>query len=163
MANKTKKIVFSALFAALTCVATMVIKIPSPLSGYVNLGDSVVLTCGFMLGPVYGFFAAAIGSALADVFSGYLVYAPATFIIKGVMALIAYGLHKKFKKETVGLIISAVIAELFMCAGYYVFEGFMYGFGASLVNIPPNMVQGLFGIIVGFLLLNIFKKSNIQA
>ncbi len=162
MANKTKKLVFSALFAALVCVATMVIKIPSPLNGYINLGDSVVLMCGWLLGPLYGFFAAGIGSALADVFSSYVVYAPATFIIKGVMALIAYGLHKKFKNDTAGLIISAVVAELFMCAGYYVFEGFMYGFGASLVNIPPNMVQGVAGIIVGFILVKIFKKSNIQ-
>ena len=37
--NATQKIVIAALLAALTCVATMIIKIPSPLKGYLNLGD----------------------------------------------------------------------------------------------------------------------------
>ena len=157
MTNKTKKIVFSALFAALACVATMVIKIPSPLNGYINLGDSVVLLCGWLLGPAYGFFAAAIGSALADMFYGYMVYIPATFFIKGAVAAIACGLSKK-----TNLFISALVAELVMVAGYYVFEGFLYGFGASLVNIPPNMIQGAAGIIVGLLLVKVFKKSNIK-
>ena len=74
--NKTKKIVMAAMFAALCCVATMIIKIPSPLKGYINLGDCVVLLSGWMLSPAYAFLAAGIGSALADLFSGYLVYAP---------------------------------------------------------------------------------------
>ena len=55
---KTKKIVISALIAALACVATMVIQIPSPLKGYINLGDCVVLMAGWMLSPAYAFLAA---------------------------------------------------------------------------------------------------------
>ena len=157
MINKTKKIVFSALLASLVCVATMVIKIPSPLSGYINLGDGVVLLCGWFLGPVYGFLAAAVGSALADLFYGYMVYVPATFLIKGAVALIACVLSKKTKK-----IISAIVAEAVMVAGYYVFEGFLYGFGASLVNVAPNIVQATAGIVVGLLLMGVFKKTNIE-
>ena len=88
--SKTRKIVLTAMFAALCCVATMIIKIPSPLKGYLNLGDCIVLLSGFMLSPLYGFLAAGIGSALADLFAGYVIYAPATFVIKGVMALIAF-------------------------------------------------------------------------
>ena len=81
--NATQKLVLAALLAALTCVATMIITIPSPLKGYLNLGDSVVLLAGWMLSPVYGFLAAGLGSALADMFSGYVIYAPATFVING--------------------------------------------------------------------------------
>lgn len=157
MVNKTKKIVFSALLASLVCVATMVIKIPSPLSGYINLGDGVVLLCGWLLGPVYGFLAAAVGSALADLFYGYMVYVPATFLIKGAVALIACVLSKKTKK-----IISAIVAEAVMVAGYYIFEGFLYGFGASLVNVVPNVVQATAGIVVGLLLMGVFKKTNME-
>ena len=83
MKTKTQKIVTASMLAALTCVATMIIKIPSPLKGYINLGDASVLLSGWLLSPVYGFFSAGIGSALADIFSGYTVYAPATFLIKG--------------------------------------------------------------------------------
>ena len=41
--SNLKKLVLAAMFAALSCVATMVIQIPSPMSGYVNLGDCFVL------------------------------------------------------------------------------------------------------------------------
>ena len=69
---KTKKLIIAALMAALACVVTMIVKVPSPLKGYVNLGDCIVLIAGWILSPAYGFMAAAIGSAMADVFSGYV-------------------------------------------------------------------------------------------
>lgn len=153
----------AALLAALACVATMIIKIPSPLKGYINLGDCIVLIAGWMLSPVYGFLAAGLGSALADLFSGYVVYAPATFIIKGVMALIAfYGfklLHKRLG-DLPSRIISGTVAEIIMILGYVVFEGFMYGFGPSVVNIPANGVQGIAGLVLGIVLIKIFNKAR---
>ena len=66
MNGTTKKLVMASMFAALCCVTTMIIKIPSPLKGYLNLGDCVVLLAGFMLPPLYAFLAAGIGSALAE-------------------------------------------------------------------------------------------------
>lgn len=163
--NTTKKIVIAALLASLTCVATMIIKVPSPLKGYVNLGDCVVLLAGWMLSPVYGFLAAGLGSALADLFSGYVVYAPATFVIKGLMALVAfYGfklLHNKVG-NLASRIISGVVAEAVMVLGYFVFEGFLYGFAPSVVNIPANSVQGVAGLILGCVLVKIFEKSKIS-
>ena len=159
--NKTKKIVVAAMLAALTCVATMIIKIPSPLKGYLNLGDCVVLLAGWMLSPGYGFLAAGLGSALADIFSGYLMYAPATFVIKGLMALIAYYvyeiLHKKVK-NSVSRIVSGIFAETVMVLGYFLFEGVLYGFGPSVVNIPANTVQGIAGLILGCVLARIFYR-----
>lgn len=164
MISKTKKIVLSALIAALVCVATMIIKIPSPLKGYINLGDGIVLIAGWMLSPGYGFFAAGLGSALADLFSGYITYAPVTFIIKGTMALIAFFCFKLMSKKLGKLtseIIGAVLAEIVMIMGYFVFEGCMYGFAPSAVNIPANAVQGVAGIIIGITLIKVFEKSNI--
>lgn len=160
--SKTKKIVIASMFAALCCVATMIIKIPSPLKGYLNLGDCIVLLSGFMLSPLYGFFAAGLGSALADLLAGYIVYAPVTFIIKGVMALIAYFGFKLMQKKvgvTPSRIISGIVAEIIMILGYFTFEGFMYGFIPSAVNIPANAVQGVAGIILGVILAKIFDKS----
>ena len=162
--NTTQRIVMAALLAALTCVATMIIKIPSPLKGYLNLGDCVVLLAGWMLSPTYGFIAAGLGSALADTFSGYVTYVPATFVIKGLMALIAfYGfklLHSKLGNIS-SRIISGIVAEVVMVAGYFIFEGFLYGFGPSLVNIPANVIQGVAGLIIGTILVKVFEKSKI--
>lgn len=159
-----QKLALSAMLAALACVATMIIKIPSPLKGYVNLGDCIVLLSGWILPPGYGFLAAGVGSALADVFSGYAVYAPATFVIKGLMAVIAYLVFKiltKKMKDFPARLISGTLAEITMILGYFLFEGFMYGFSPSVVNIPANAVQGVAGLVIGIILIKIFQKQNL--
>lgn len=164
MESKVKKIVFSALLAALVCVATMIVKIPSPMKGYINLGDCVVLLSGFLLPPVYGFLAAGLGSALADLFAGYITYAPATFLIKGAMALVAYFCFKLLWKKIGKLaasIVGGVLAEILMILGYFVFEGFLYGFVPSLVNIPANGVQGVAGVLIGVILLKVLEKTKL--
>ena len=162
--NTTKRIVTASMLAALCCVATMIIKIPSPLKGYINLGDCVVLLSGWLLSPLYGFLAAGIGSALADVFSGYITYAPATFVIKGLMAIIAYFgfrlLHKRLGSFS-SRIISGTLSEIIMILGYFIFEGVLYGFIPSLVNIPANAVQGVAGLIIGTILIKVFEKNKI--
>ena len=161
--NITQRIVMASLLAALTCVVTMMIKVPSPLKGYLNLGDCVVLIAGWMLSPMYGFLAAGLGSALADLFAGYVTYVPATFVIKGVMALVAfYGyklMHRKLGSLT-ARIISGTIAEIVMILGYFLFEGVLYGFRPSLVNIPANTVQGLAGLVLGIVLIKVFAKAE---
>ncbi len=163
MKSKTKKIVIASLIAALACVATMIIKIPTPLKGYINLGDSIVLVAGWMLSPAYAFLAAGLGSALADVFSGYASYAPATFVIKGLMALIAlYGFRLLNKRlgNAPSKIISGFFAEVIMVVGYFVFEGFLYGFAPSMVNIPANAIQGIGNLILGVILIIALEKRN---
>ena len=141
----------------------LVIKIPSPLKGYLNLGDCVVLLSGWLLSPAYGFAASGIGSALADIFSGYIVYAPATFVIKGIMAIIAHscfmGMYNKLGNAP-SRIIGGALAEIEMILGYFIFEGFMYGFMPSVVNIPANAVQGIAGLIIGLILVKVFEKTK---
>lgn len=161
--TKTKRIVITALFAAITCVATMIIKIPSPLKGYINIGDAIVLLCGWLLPGSYAFLAAGIGSALADVLSGYIVYASATFIIKGFMALLALYLSKLMDKKAnpiISRIVSGITAELSMILGYFLFEGVLYGFVQSAVNIPANAVQGVVGIALALIILKALEKSK---
>ena len=164
MKNTTYKIVMSSLFAALICVATMLIKIPSPLKGYINLGDGIVLLAAWVLPLPYGLVAAGLGSALADLFSGYVVYAPATFAIKALMAVVAYSCYKliaKKVKSAMSRILSGILAEFVMILGYFLFEGIMYGFVPLLVNIPANAVQAVAGIMIGVVLITVFEKQNI--
>ena len=142
----------------------MLIKIPSPLKGYINLGDGIVLLAAWILPPAYGLIAAGLGSALADLYAGYVMYVPATFVIKALMAVAAYTVyHLLIKKipDTVSRILSGVLAEIVMILGYFLFEGILYGFGASLVNIPANGVQGVAGIVIGVVLITVFEKQNI--
>ena len=166
MTNKAiRTLVLAALFAALTCVATMVIQIPSPMNGYVNLGDCFVLLAGWVLGPLYGSLAAGIGSALADMFTGYMHYAPGTFLIKAVMALIAWAVAKALITRFGGKGISAVLAELFMVVGYYLYAGLLLGKGlgalGAAASIPGNLVQGAVGAVVAVLLFHIIDRYHL--
>ena len=69
-----KKLVMAALFAALACVATMSIKIPTPgTSGYIHPGDAIVILSGVVLGPVWGLLAAGIVTGLAGIGGGMAV------------------------------------------------------------------------------------------
>ena len=166
MKNTLHKSIMAAMFASLACVATMIVKIPSPLKGYLNLGDCIVLVAGWMLPPWYGALAAGLGSALADLFSGYALYAPATFVIKGGMALVAFavfGLLRARIGKFPSRLIGGILAELLMVMGYFVFEGFLYGFAPSVVNIPANAVQGVAGIIIGLLLIHPLERLKLTS
>lgn len=155
-----KKMVLAALFAALTVIATY-ISFPLPGNGYANIGDCFVILSGIILGP-YGIAAAALGSSLADVILGYVYYAPATFIIKGLMATVAFLLIGK--KEHVGAFkigISLLICEIIMIGGYFLFEIPLYGIGVALTDVIGNSIQGLVGAISSAVLYTVLKKSKI--
>lgn len=175
-ADRTKKIILSALFAALTCVGTMIIKVPTPTMGYIHPGDGFVLLSGLLLGPLWGGLAAGVGSALSDLIGGYFIYVPATLIIKALTAITAYyvftGLKKLIRVENdiPRLIIASILGELVMVAGYFLFEIFMLavanhtslsaGVIASLAGIVPNLIQGVFGVIIATVLHPLLKRLS---
>ena len=96
---KLRKLVLAALFAALCTVMTMVIQVPSPMQGYVNLGDCAVLLSAWVLGPWYGGAAAGLGSMLADLLS-YPHYAPGTLVIKFTMAVAAAYIFEAMRERS---------------------------------------------------------------
>lgn len=164
MNKKIFKPVVAALFAAIICVSTFLIQIPVVVTGgYINIGDCFVLLSGIVLGPVYSFLAAGIGSTLADILFGYFTYAPATFLIKGLMALIISLLLRSNKNFSLfKLILVGILAETVMIVGYFLYEFFVlsYGFGA-LAAVPGNLIQAFCGIILNTIMVKIID-SNIK-
>ncbi len=149
MKSLTKKLAFAALFAALCCVSTLIITVPLP-NGYFNTGDVFVLLSGWCLGPLYGAAAAAVGSALADLWSGFALYAPATFVIKGLNAalawLVACSIKKLMKKDSLDFlsrIVGAIAGETVMVLGYFLFEIVLYGFAGGTAALVGNVLQGV--------------------
>lgn len=146
------KLVLASVFAALCCVATMLIHIPIPATnGYVNLGDCVVLLGALMLGPLYGMAAGGIGSMLADLLLGYAAYAPGTLVIKGLMALCAALVFRALRgKSRFAVTVGALTGELIMVIGYFAFESTVLGYGlAAAASIPANAIQGVGGMLAG--------------
>ena len=150
-----KQLSFTATFAALCCVSTMLFTVPLPASGYFNTGDVFVLLCGWFLGPLFGSVAAGVGSAFADVLSGFALYAPATFFIKAFDAFVAYlvwvFLKKLIRKDTLDFLprtLSAIVGETVMVLGYFAFECVLYGTLGAIPNIFGNVLQGVCCLIL---------------
>ncbi len=159
--SKTVRAVIAAMLAAMVCIATMVITVPTAGGGYVNIGDSIVILSGWLLGGAYGALAAGIGSALADVLSGYAFYAPATFVIKALMAFVVslnVKMFKDMKNRVIPIVVSSVLAELIMLAGYFAFEAAMLGTGPATLSIAGNAVQGLVCLVLGNVLIPVISK-----
>ena len=157
----------TGLFAALGCVGTMVLQVPSPTGGYMNLGDAVVILGAWLLGPVYGAVAGGVGPAMADLLSGYAVYVPATLVIKAVMAMTAALMYRALGKK--GLLLSALAAEVPMVLGYWLFDAalvcaggtaFTAALSGASAGIPSNLVQAAFGAAASTLLLAALRRNG---
>ena len=181
----THTLIIASLMAALTCVGTMIIKVPTPTNGYIHPGDGFVqpwaqdgfvLLSGLLLGPIWGGLAAGIGSALSDLIGGYFIYVPATFIIKALTAFVGYFVFVFMKKvissktNPAPVIISGITGEAVMVVGYFLFEIYMLatvngssvqaGFVAATAGLIPNIIQGVFGVIISTVLYPLLTKLS---
>ena len=157
MNSNLKKVVTAALMAAFACTATMAIRIPTPgTGGYIHPGDAIVILSGVILGPSWGLLAAGIGSAMADLLGGYFIYVPITFAVKGVIAFIAgmiyHKLGKTSKTQYTAVILGGITDIILVAGGYFLCEIPLYGASAAAASIPANLIQGLGGLIIAFVL-----------
>ena len=150
-------------FAALTCAATMFLSIRSPLGGYFNMGDTLVLLSVLLLGRKWGTVSGALGAALADVFLSYFIYAPATLVIKALTALTALGVFHLFKKRNyVVLLLSCLLGEAVMVSGYFLFELFLYDLGGCWQNLLfTNLPQAAINAFAASLLYILLEKTHL--
>ncbi len=152
---QTRKLVLAAMFCALTFLGTCV-AIPVPVAGNLNFGDGFLLVAAWALGLPWGL-GAALGAMLSDLAMGYGIYIPATLVIKALMVVAAVLLRRAMEgihmPRLLRRILPGVAAELLMAAGYYLFESLfvLNSFTAALANIPFNLLQGLFAIILSTL------------
>ena len=158
--RKTKKLVLSALMAALVYVSTSIIQIPSPATnGYVNLGDCFVVLSGWLLGPWYGAAAAGIGSMLVDLLGSYAHYAPGTLDIKAADAMAAALIFRAMGRGKTGMLVSGVVGEIIMVLGYFAYAAMLLGKGlAAAASIPGNIAQGVAGVALGIALAVALQK-----
>lgn len=166
--SKTLRSIITALFAALICVATMLVQIPIPATGgYANLGDGIILICAFLMHPAQAAIAAGLGSMLADVLTGYVVFAPGTLVIKAGVALIGALVCHKLSgclgkgKHVLAMALAALLAECFMVLGYFFYEGVILGVGMAAVGgIAGNVGQGLVGALVSCVVAPVLEHTR---
>ncbi len=165
--NNVISISIIGIFAALICILTMIISIPIPATqGFINIGDAGVMFTGLIFGPFIGGLSGGIGSALADIFLGYTIYAPATLIIKGLEGLIIGIIanpRKNYTKLNYRDILAIIIGGLIMVFGYFIYEIILWGFAIALFEVILNgIIQfGLAGVI-SLILVLVARKNIIQ-
>ena len=152
---KHKKLVFSALMAALICVTAMLFPIPLG-AGYVFLSDCFVLLAAWVLGRKYGAAAAGMGAFLADIFTPNVIYAPASMLIKALMVLIVCAIRSPLW--------GAIFAELWMVLGYFLYAWLVIhrSIYAPLTSVPGNIVQGLIGMSAGLALRRSYYNTKLR-
>ena len=154
--TSTRQLILAALFMALTTVATMVIHIPVPATqGFVNVGDSFVLLSGLLFSHYYGALIGGVGSALADLFLGYTIFAPVTLIVKAIEALLASYIDRG---NTVSRVIAVIVGVTWMVFGYFIFEVFMFDLPVALSAVIPNSIQGIVSAGLALLLYPIVRR-----
>ncbi|WP_347298115.1 ECF transporter S component [Dolosigranulum savutiense] len=154
--TSTRQLTLAALFMALTTVATMVIHIPVPATqGFVNVGDSFVLLSGLLFSHYYGALIGGVGSALADLFLGYTIFAPVTLIVKAIEALLASYIDRG---NTVSRVIAVIVGVTWMVFGYFIFEVFMFDLPVAISAVIPNSIQGAVSAGLALLLYPIVRR-----
>ena len=135
-----QKLTLCGVMAALVFVMTYFPKIPVPVTGgYVHLGDGAIFLSVLLLGPL-GIPAAAVGSMLSDLIGGYMVYVLPTFLIKGLVALVAWKLCRK--DQPLLALLSFLLAEAVMVLGYFLLEWALYGVASAAAAIGPECGAG---------------------
>lgn len=154
---KVKILIMTAMFAALVCVATSSIRIPTPMTGgYIHPGDAMVILSGVILGPFWGFLAGSIGSAISDIIGGYGIYVPATILIKGLVSMAAglvyHRIGRSGKSRQLAVVLGGVADIVIVTLGYMIYESFLYGLATSIAGIPSSLVQSAIGTVLAVLI-----------
>lgn len=161
--NKSKSISIVAVFSALAFVATRFLQIPIfQTGGYLNFGEAVIYLAAIVFGPIVGGLVGAIGPALADLSSPYAVFAPFTFVIKGLEGLVVGKIAENKEKNAVR-VIAILMGGLIMIVGYYIVEVtvFMIPPAVALIEVPFNIIQMTVGGFVAILLAKKIKNFKL--
>lgn len=161
-------IAVNGLAIALVLVSTAFINIRLPIAangGLVHLGNIPLFLSAIIFGKKTGAVAGSVGMALFDIFSGWTLWAPFTFIIVGAMGYIVGKITEKETHNTILWYTIAISAALIIkIAGYYIAEAIIYGnWAAPLTSIPGNIVQILVAAIITVPLANPIKKQTLSA
>ena len=163
---KIRTITQTGVLIALTVVATMFIRIPNPATqGYINLGDSMIFTIAVVFGWRVGGLSGGVGSALADMISGYFLWSPWTLIIKGVegclVGILAWWGHRRFSgwRDQVVSGSAIFVGGIWMVLGYYMAGTALFGSIVALTEIPGNLVQAGVGLMAALPLSILLRRA----
>ena len=155
--SATSTLVLTAVLIALATLLTMYTKIPVPgIRGYFNVGDVVIMTSALLLGPKQGAYIGAVGPALADLFLGYTVFVPITFIVKGIEGYLVGTIYNK--TSVTSATVAIVVGGIIIVAGYFIAEYFVFDPGVAAAGILTNTIQAVMSVVISMMVYTVLRK-----
>jgi uncharacterized repeat protein (TIGR04002 family) len=153
----------AGLFTALIFVSTAYLpRIPIGSGGYIHVGDTIVYLAASFLPGRLAAAAGGLGGALADILSGFALWAPFTVFIKMGLALL-------FTNRSEKLLCKRNIAALFAAfpvtaGGYYVAEWILTGSASvPLLSLPYNLFQAAGSAILYFCIAAQMDRARLKS
>ncbi len=147
-----------AVLIALTAVFTLLIRVPTPARGYVNLSDVAITFAGLAFGPWVGAIAGGVGTALADLLGGFAPYAPISLVAHGLQGLLV-GLIGHRQRSVPRMILAWLAGAVAMLAGYLLGGALYVGLPTALLEVPLNAFQTIVGALVGIPLVFAVRRA----
>jgi len=148
----------TAIMTAITFILTRLIQVPTPVVGYIHLGDVGVFFSAFAFGPWVGAVAGGLGTALADLTSPYAQWAIFSLLIHGGQGWAAGWISGRWPSVK-GLVLASVVGGAIVVVGYLLAGAILVGFGAALTEVPLNIVQVAVGALVAAPLFLAVKQA----
>ncbi len=159
--KNTNLLITSSLSIAFVCLATMFLQFPIPL-GYAHLGNAIILLTSVYFGKKVGLFAGGIGSALADLLTGYGVWIIPTLIIKSIMGYLIGSISDQDIKSKRTLL-AVIVGIVEMIVGYTLAGIILYhSVPTGLAQIPGLSIEGVVGIILYYVLGFALEKVHFK-
>ncbi len=159
-----RNVIQTGLLAALTFVAAWAIHIPYGNGGVIHLGDSMIFLSAVLFGGKYAAVSGAIGMTIFDIFSGFSIWAPYTFVIKAVMGLIAGGLANAGGSKGESILKNAagmLLGGIWMILGYYIAEAIIiWNIKQPLFSMWGNVVQFSASMAIAFVIIAAVRKTG---
>ena len=143
-----RRIALVTVMAAVVCTMTIVVQIPVPgTQEFIHIGDIAANFAALAFGPWLGFLIVGGGMAIADLISGWGLYAPGTLLIHGLQAVVVAYLGRG--RKTWVMFLAAIAGGAVVVAGYlvYVWVILQEGLGPALVGAQFNILQVVTGLI----------------
>jgi len=143
-----RKITLTALMGALIFVLTRSVQIATPTQGYIHLGDAGVMFAALAFGPGVAGVAGGVGTALADITSGYAQWALFSLLIHGFQGVLIGWLARRpltLARTSLIVVVSAVV----VIVGYFWAGTLMLGMGVATTELLANTIQGISGGLIG--------------
>lgn len=161
--RKVLNMVYAAVFAAMIFALTRFIQISVPGgAGYLHFGDAMIYIVASTLGGPWALLASALGAAIADLTSGFAVYAPISAIVKVLIALPFVLVNKKSEKILTPLTICLTIPSGVITVLGYFLGDLIVNKAYAVADIPMNIVQAVGSAIIFVVISAAFDAAKLK-